>query len=145
MKNKVLAGLLVLLCPVFLVGCPPMGVTIEDPSDGAHFDLLDEIDLKVGFLAASMCTGGDRCRSNMDWWLYIDGVQVCSGGINDGDGSGSSSWCPMTNVPAEYYCDFHWYIPTSDLGVGSHDIEIVADPNNSCHDQGDDNITIHIP
>lgn len=147
MKSKVLIGLFAMLFPVLLVGCTPMDVTIDAPPDGQHFGIGETIDLTVGFDAASTCTGGERCRPEMDWWIYIDGVEVCSGGIEDGNGSGLYPWCPATNVPGEYYCDFHWYIPASDLGMSrlGHTIEVVADPNNSCNNEGSDSITIHIP
>ena len=54
-------------------------------------------------------------------------------------------WCPMTNVSGEFYCDFHWYIPVSDLGSGAHTIEVVGDPNNSCNEEGSDTVTVNVP
>jgi len=144
MKNGSFLVILLALCPFMLTGCTPMGVTIDSPADGAII-IGPSIDLAVSFSAASTCTGGERCRPEMDWWIYIDGTEACHGGIEDGDGDGLYSWCPMTNVPGEFYCHFHWYIPTSDLGSGAHTIEVVGEPNNTCNDEGSDTVTVNIP
>ena len=136
MKGKDLTGSLVISCVVFLVGCS-MTVEIEAPPDGTHVG-SGTFDLQGLVKSTGYCMGGERC-GHVDWVIRDNGDDICWG--TETGGSGDYAWC--TNYMGDY-CHFHWDdIDTSDLGDGTHVIEIEGSA--TCHMTATDSITIHIP
>jgi len=136
MKRFALNSILFLLIS-FLIGCSQVTVDIQQPANNAHVG-SGTFALQAEIRSSGTCMGGERC-DHTDWEMLIDGTTVCSG--TGTGGSGTYSWC--SNSMGDY-CIFHWNnINTSDIGNGSHNIEIVGSA--SCHRDGSDSITVQIP
>ena len=128
---------ILLFSVILLGGCSTVTVNIQNPVDGSNVG-SGTFELQTEIRSSGRCMGGERC-AHTDWTMKIDGTTVCSG--TGTGGSGTYGWCG--NRMGDY-CIFHWdNVNTSDIGNGTHNVEIVGSA--SCHRDGSDNITINIP
>lgn len=136
MKNGAINFILSFLI-IFIGGCYSITVEIQKPVNNANVG-SGTFELQAKIKSTGCCMGGERC-AHTNWKMKVDGTTVCSG--KGPGGSGTYAWCKSKEGD---YCIFHWdNINTSDIGNGSHNIEIVGSAN--CHQDGSDNITIEIP